>query len=259
MSVSLVRLKDDGNQLKVGEVNPIRHEFTKPANPWDLADLTGYRFYVCPECPYKIEQDFLFRDHMQVNHQSVPVKKVKLDVSKIMQRFLREDSSKVDDRNNEFNLPDTIDIIKNPPLIILPSKEQFNSTEGSTTPSKRLPRITILQKRKPSITESESNDENFEPIDFQDDPMPMDESSLVFKDEEKPKEVIEDDKSKVPAVDKSSKKCQDCSIVFLTPFRLQRHIKKFHGGLTPTMASSEIPIGKTQSDPVIKSYSHLVI
>ena len=44
------------------------------------------------------------------------------------------------------------------------------------------------------------------------------------------------------SIDKDSKKCQDCSIVFLTPFRLQRHIKKFHGGLTPTMASSETQI-----------------
>jgi hypothetical protein len=40
-------------------------------------------------------------------------------------------------------------------------------------------------------------------------------------------------------MDKDSKKCQDCSIVFLTSFRLQRHIKKFHGGVTPTMASSD--------------------
>ena len=42
---------------------------------------------------------------------------------------------------------------------------------------------------------------------------------------------------------KASKKCQDCSIVFLTSFRLQRHIKKFHGGVTPTMANSDTPIG----------------
>ena len=45
-----------------------------------------------------------------------------------------------------------------------------------------------------------------------------------------------------PQIDKGSKKCQDCSIVFLTSFRLQRHIKKFHGGVTPTMANSDTPI-----------------
>ena len=44
-------------------------------------------------------------------------------------------------------------------------------------------------------------------------------------------------------LEKDSKKCQDCSIVFLTSFRLQRHIKKFHGGVTPTMANSDTPIG----------------
>ena len=48
-------------------------------------------------------------------------------------------------------------------------------------------------------------------------------------------------------IEKDSKKCQDCSIVFLTPFRLQRHIKKFHGGVTPTMANSDIPIGDTSN------------
>ena len=93
MSVSLVRLKDDEISSKVSEAKSITNEFTNSVNPWDLADLTPYRFYCCTECPYKIEQDFLFRDHMHVNHQSVPVKKVKLDVSKIMQRFLREDST----------------------------------------------------------------------------------------------------------------------------------------------------------------------
>ena len=251
MSVSLVRLKDDEKSSKVSEVKTITTEFKNSVNPWDFADLTTYRFYCCPECPYKVEQDFLFRDHMHVHHQSVPVKKVKLDVSKIMQRFLREDSTPKDEkyRKNEFNLPEAIDVIKNPPLLKMPSKDPFDTIESSTTTSnERISKtqcsITILQCRKPSITESESNDENFEPIDFQDEPMPMNETSLVFKDQEKSDEVMEDDKAKVPAVDKGSKKCQDCSIVFLTPFRLQRHIKKFHGGLTPTMASSEIPIGK---------------
>ena len=74
------------------------------------------------------------------------------------------------------------------------------------------------------------NNEQFEETDITEDK--LDQKTLPIT-EEKTKSMI----------GKDSKKCQDCSIVFLTSFRLQRHIKKFHGGVTPTMANSDTPIG----------------
>ena len=69
----------------------------------------------------------------------------------------------------------------------------------------------------------------------------------VIKEDKSPNQTTTTEAIAAPKVSsilgKASKKCQDCSIVFLTSFRLQRHIKKFHGGVTPTMANSDTPIG----------------
>ena len=64
--------------------------------------------------------------------------------------------------------------------------------------------------------------------------VPLKESTVIGVPQQPPTSLM---------LEKDSKKCQDCSIVFLTSFRLQRHIKKFHGGVTPTMANSDTPIG----------------
>ena len=59
-----------------------------------MADLTLYQFYCCPECTYKSQKDFLFRDHMKENHENVvSSKKMKLDASTLIHRFLQEDNN----------------------------------------------------------------------------------------------------------------------------------------------------------------------
>ena len=96
--------------------------------------------------------------------------------------------------------------------------------------------------------DSNSNNEQFDFDQSEDflDAHSMPEEIAKTKEEteieSKPQISTSSSSSSTTSMDKDSKKCQDCSIVFLTPFRLQRHIKKFHGGLTPTMANSETQI-----------------
>ena len=94
--------------------------------------------------------------------------------------------------------------------------------------------------------DSNSNNEHFDfdqAEDFLDaHSMPEEIAKTKEETEIESKPQISTSSSSTTSMDKDSKKCQDCSIVFLTPFRLQRHIKKFHGGLTPTMANSETQI-----------------
>ena len=163
----------------------------------------------------------------------------------LMSYFIYQHLSKY----NELNLPENIDVIKNPhfklPLpnfsqsspetsAIFQSQSLNNSNETATSQFS----ITIIERKHSTEDESESNDENYEPNDFQADSgdyhefMPESLPGIIDEQENKP-EVMET-KPKLPSMDKDSKKCQDCSIVFLTPFRLQRHIKKFHGKLTAT-------------------------
>lgn len=183
----------------------------KTINPWDNADLKQYLHFCCPQCDFKSRQDFIFRHHMKENHcQNISKIKLKIDPQALINKFLMENKEK---EHLDLNLPNpnSIDVIKNPPLqLMMPTflKIENNppppSSENPSAPSS----VSIFKVNK------EIENEYFEQEEEED-----------FK-----------------MMDKDSKKCQDCSIVFLTSFRLQRHIKKFHGGVTPTMANSETPI-----------------
>ena len=243
MSVSMVRLKNGEQISNLDTINSIARQNKRKYNQWELADLSIYHFYCCPECSYRSPKDFLFRDHMNENHETVISKKIKTSVSSLIQRFL-EDEKDIQSRYNELNLPENIDVIKNPhfklPLpnfsqsspetsAIFQSQSLNNSNETATSQFS----ITIIERKHSTEDESESNDENYEPNDFQADSGDyhelMSESLPGIIDEQENKPEVLETKPKLPSMDKDSKKCQDCSIVFLTPFRLQRHIKKFHG------------------------------
>ena len=137
------------------------------AIPWDLSDLTIYSFFCCPECNYRSQRDFLFRDHMAARHSSTITTKIEckpepnfvLD-SAAIESAIQEPFEELDDDDK-----DHYEILK-----------AIANFKPKTTETKALTR------RKGG-----------------------------------------------------SLKCQDCSITFMTSFRLQRHIKKFHGGFTPNM------------------------
>ena len=96
-SISVIRVKNGGQQeiSSLEAIHNVALEVSKFKNSsWDLADLTLYQFYCCPECTYKSQKDFLFRDHMRENHENVvPSKKIKLDASTLIHRFLQEDNN----------------------------------------------------------------------------------------------------------------------------------------------------------------------
>ena len=154
------------------------------------------------------------------------------------------------------NISNQIDVIKNPPMRLpLPDYSQSLSIKSSEEPNNFSNNLRLLDSKSPfSITikppelasssppddlidyvDSNSN-EHFD-FDQADDflnsthPVPEISKEEMEATEEESKPQISSSSS---SMDKDSKKCQDCSIVFLTPFRLQRHIKKFHGKLTAT-------------------------
>ena len=96
-SISVIRVKNGGQQeiSSLEAIHNVALEVSKFKNSnWDLADLTLYQFYCCPECTYKSQKDFLFRDHMRENHENiVSSKKLKLDASTLIHRFLQEDNN----------------------------------------------------------------------------------------------------------------------------------------------------------------------
>ena len=96
-SISVIRMKNR-SQHQIASLEAIHNvalELSKFQNSsWDLADLTLYQFYCCPECTYKSQKDFLFRDHMREKHENVvSSKKIKLDASTLIHRFLQEDNN----------------------------------------------------------------------------------------------------------------------------------------------------------------------
>ena len=125
-----------------------------------------------------------------------------------------DDSATIRAQLRSTLLPEGFDVIKNPPLN-LPKSEVIS-------------RCNLTEKIKPL------EEASFSVSIFKVNPKEVEDSLEDFFDTE--------EYGKEEMIDKDSKKCQDCSIVFLTSFRLQRHIKKFHGGVTPTMASSDTPI-----------------
>ena len=96
-SISVIRVKNRSQHqiTSLEAIHNVAFELSKFENSsWDLADLTLYQFYCCPECTYKSQKDFLFRDHMRENHENiVSSKKIKLDASTLIHRFLQEDNN----------------------------------------------------------------------------------------------------------------------------------------------------------------------
>ena len=66
----------------------------KHKHPWDLADLSQYLHYCCPECEFKSRQDFLLRHHMKQNHVEVNTKRKKLSAEALIEKFLKEEPPK---------------------------------------------------------------------------------------------------------------------------------------------------------------------
>ena len=168
MSVSMVRLKTGEQISNLDTINSIARQNKRKYNQWELADLSIYHFYCCPECSYRSPKDFLFRDHMNENHETVISKKIKTSVSSLIQRFL-EDEKDIQSKYNELNLPENIDVIKNPhfklPLpnfsqsspetsAIFQSQSLNNSNETATSQFS----ITIIERKHSTEDESESNE-----------------------------------------------------------------------------------------------------
>ena len=83
MSVTITRLRN-------GERIPNVQSIVNPhSNPWDLADLTLYLHYNCPECNFVSKQDFMFVNHMQENHSVFNSSKPKPE--DLIQKFLIEE------------------------------------------------------------------------------------------------------------------------------------------------------------------------
>ena len=225
MSVTITRIRDG---VAVNTTDSVVQPSSIQSYPWDLADLSQYLHYNCPECSFVSKQDFLFKTHMKENHLTRDSSKPRPE--DLIQRFLKEEglkNSKIETiENSVMKLPSQSYHDPNPnPWLVQQKSSNFSVS------------ITKVDKLEPEL-EDESY---FEPLEDLGDLKDLsDLAEQVFKpdpmDEEEPKDTK-------PKLDKGSKKCQDCSIVFLTSFRLQRHIKKFHGGVTPTMANSSTPIG----------------
>ena len=102
----------------------------KHRHPWDLADLSQYLHYCCPECEFKSRQDFLFRHHMKQNHVEVNTKRKKLSAEALIEKFLKEDFHK-ETNFNELQLSDRVDVIKNP-ILKLPVKIYHHQKESES-------------------------------------------------------------------------------------------------------------------------------
>ena len=234
MSVTLTRVKSSVDAAE--------------KNPWDSVDLTQFLFYCCPDCQFQCQRDFLLRSHLNETHpescHSGLSKKTSeaLRAEKLIEKFLKENHHDHEAEDN-FNLPKCIEVIKNPPLTLdLPnfcdsSPNPFLATDSKEA-NKCSTSVVITNKKSQDSLESFIEDNGGALFDSDD----FDANTKVEEEEEELKPDLQKEEDSMN-IEKDSKKCQDCSIVFLTPFRLLRHIKKFHGGVTPTMANSDTPIG----------------
>ena len=83
MAVTITRLR---NGEVVSDVYSI---VESNSNPWDLADLTVYLHYNCPECSFMCKQDFIFENHMNENHRTFKSNKPHTD--DLISKFLIEE------------------------------------------------------------------------------------------------------------------------------------------------------------------------
>ena len=123
MPVTLIRHKD-------GKTFANLEKFTRNyGNPWDIAEISDYLNYCCPECDFKSKQDFLFRDHMKENHKIYNSRKrQKIHPEFLIRKFLEEDASFFE---QDLGFPKGLEAIKNPPLLL-----QNKSYEDHTSPPK---------------------------------------------------------------------------------------------------------------------------
>ena len=117
MSVTVVCLNDDRDSKD--KLNRLRIK----KNAWDLADLSQFLYYCCPECNFKSKQEFLLRHHMRQNHEKYNFTKRKLTPEDLIKKFLEEDCDK-ESASCELNLSSSFDVIKNP-LFKLPVKNYY--------------------------------------------------------------------------------------------------------------------------------------
>ena len=92
-------------------------------NAWDLADLSQFLYYCCPECDFKSKQEFILRHHMKQNHEKFHFSKRKSTAEDLIKKFLEEDCDK-ESASCELNLSGSFDVIKNP-LFKLPVKNYY--------------------------------------------------------------------------------------------------------------------------------------
>jgi hypothetical protein len=132
MSVSIFRSDSSvvGTEKKVtlnlNSAWNLARKFGIRKNPWDLADLSLYQFFVCPEseCEFQSQKDFLFRNHMSESHPSIDsseIIKCKIEPDVLIRNFL-ENNSDFDDDLDDGIVGDirmtgiSLDIIRNPPM-----------------------------------------------------------------------------------------------------------------------------------------------
>ena len=144
----MVRLKNGEQISNLDTINSIARQNKRKYNQWDLADLSIYHFYCCPECSYRSPKDFLFRDHMNENHETVISKRIKTSVSSLIQRFL-EDEKDIQSKYNELNLPENIDVIKNPHFKLpLPN---FSQSSPETSAIFQSQSLKVMQSTTPNF------------------------------------------------------------------------------------------------------------
>ena len=88
MSVTITRLRNGE------EITDLQLIVNPHANPWDLADLTVYLHYNCPECSFVCKQDFIFVNHMRENHSVFNSRKPKPE--DLIQKFLSEEDCDIE-------------------------------------------------------------------------------------------------------------------------------------------------------------------
>jgi len=66
------------------DISPVKVvKVKRPESKYNLADLTQYQWYVCPEdtCLYQSQNSSNFEQHMWENHECTKAKKIKLNIS----------------------------------------------------------------------------------------------------------------------------------------------------------------------------------
>ena len=146
MSVTITRLRN-------GERIPDMQSIVNPhSNHWDLADLTLYLHYNCPECSFICKQDFMFVNHMKENHLVFNSSKPKPE--DLIQKFLFEEGC-----------DQTLEMLEKQTLK-LPSKGYYDPNPSPFLVKDKTPTnysVSITKVEKPLDFDEE--EPYFEPLD----------------------------------------------------------------------------------------------